>query len=180
MSDITLDQLKRILPQAGARAATFLPHLNAAMAQYAITTPARQRAFLAQIGHESGQLRYTRELWGPTAAQSGYEGRRDLGNTVAGDGRRFMGRGLIQVTGRANYGTTSQALFSDDRLLRQPELLEQPELACLSAALFWSQRGLNALADRGDFATITRRINGGLNGQADRLALFQRAQAVIV
>ncbi|MCG8990895.1 glycoside hydrolase family 19 protein [Laribacter hongkongensis] len=149
------------------------------MARYGITSPTRQRAFLAQIGHESGQLRYTREIWGPTPAQLRYEGRSDIGNIDPGDGRRFLGRGLIQITGRSNYRTCSQALYDDDRLLTSPALLEQPEAACLSAAWFWYERGLNALADRGDFATITRRINGGLNGQVDRLALFQRAQWVI-
>ncbi len=177
--DITLAQLKRIMPAAGSRAAVFLPALNAAMAQYGITSPARQWAFLAQIGHESGQLRYTREIWGPTPAQLRYEGRADLGNTEPGDGRRFLGRGLIQITGRSNYRTCSQALYDDDRLLTSPALLEQPEAACLSAAWFWYGRGLNAQADRGDFATITRRINGGLTGQVDRLALFKRAQGVI-
>ena len=177
--DITLEQLKRISPQSGPRAAIFLPWINAAMHKYGIITAARQRAFLAQFGHETGQLRHMRELWGPTPAQQRYEGRIDLGNTLPGDGKRFMGRGLPQITGRANYIACSQALFGDDRLLVNPELLEQPQWACESGGWYWSSRRLNALADQAQFASITKRINGGLNGQVARLALLQRAQQVI-
>lgn len=137
----------------------------------------RVAAFIAQIGHESGQLRYVRELWGPTAAQARYEGREDLGNTTPGDGFRFRGRGLIQVTGRANYMECGEALGLD--LISQPELLEQPEWAAKSAAWFWSTRGLNGLADAGAFDKITRRINGGRNGLAERLDFYDRAKRVL-
>lgn len=147
--------------------------ITAAMALWAIDSAARQAAFLAQIGHESGRLMYVRELWGPTPAQIRYEGRTDLGNTEPGDGKRFMGRGLIQITGRANYQKVSDALGID--FMSSPELLEQPSNAALSAAWFWNSRGLNELADAGDFRTITERINGGLNGYPDRLALLALA-----
>ncbi|MDF3936645.1 glycoside hydrolase family 19 protein [Pseudomonas citronellolis] len=173
---LTEAQLLRIYPNASQRAGVFVPALNRAMLRYQINTPARQAAFLAQIGHESGQLRYVREIWGPTPAQSRYEGRKDLGNTQPGDGKRFMGRGLIQITGRENYRKTGAALGVP--LLDNPELLEQPEWAASSAAWWWSNHGLNELADAGKFEQITKTINGGLNGQADRLALWAKAQEV--
>lgn len=175
---LTEQQLLRIYPNASQRAGVFVPALNRAMLRYQINTPSRQAAFLAQIGHESGQLRYVREIWGPTPAQSRYEGRKDLGNTQPGDGRRFMGRGLIQITGRENYRRTGAALGIP--LLDSPELLEQTEWAAASAAWWWANHGLNELADAGEFEQITRRINGGLNGLADRLALWEKAKAVLV
>jgi putative chitinase len=157
-----------------ARTLVWANPISAAMALWAIDSEARQAAFIAQIGHESGRLVYVRELWGPTPAQARYEGREDLGNTQPGDGKRFMGRGLIQITGRANYVRAGQAL--DLPLTDQPELLEQPSNAALSAAWFWNVHGLNELADAGDFQTITRRINGGMNGYQDRLALLALAK----
>lgn len=180
---ITEQQLQRIMPNARRQAGVFVSALNAAMANRQIDTPKRQAAFLAQVGHESGQLQYVRELGGdqylskydtgPLAAK--------LGNTpeVDGDGQRYRGRGLIQVTGHDNYLRCSLGLFGDERLLRTPELLEQPQWAAESAAWFWSVNGLNALADQDQFNTITRRINGGLNGQEDRLQLWGRARAVL-
>lgn len=174
---ITEQQLLRILPNAGRQAGVFVPVLNVAMSRYAIVTPQRIAAFIAQVGHESGQLRYVREIWGPTAQQAGYEGRADLGNTVKGDGPKYRGRGLIQITGRANYAACGEALGLD--LINQPELLEQPQHAAMSAAWFWSTKGLNTLADKGEFVTITRRINGGVNGLEDRLALYKKALEVL-
>ncbi len=159
------------------RATEYLLVIEAAMAEFDINTPARQAAFLAQIGHESGGLRYTTEIWGPTPAQSRYEGRKDLGNVRPGDGTRFKGRGLIQTTGRDNYNATGRALGVD--LISQPELLAAPELAARSAAWYWQSRGLNALADAGDFRRITLRINGGTNGQAERVALHAKALEVL-
>ncbi|TWC57213.1 chitinase class I [Pseudomonas sp. SJZ080] len=104
-----------------------------------------------------------------------------LGNTseADGDGQRYRGRGLIQITGRNNYQRCSLALFGDERLLRTPELLELPQWAAESAAWFWWIRELNALADRDEFEAITRKINGGLNGLVDRLQLWERARAVL-
>lgn len=171
---ITLEELHRIYPYAGKRADTFIDPLNDAMAEFDISPHVtREMAFLAQIGHESGQLRYVQEI----ASGAAYEGRKDLGNTEPGDGVRFKGRGLIQVTGRANYAKCGDALSLP--LLEQPELLEMPRHACRSAAWFWKSRGLNELADKGDFKLITKRINGGFNGYADRLAVFNRAQQVL-
>lgn len=172
---ITLEQLKKIIPYAGPRAGVFLVPLNDSMAEAGIDTPAREAAFLAQIAHESGSLRYVREI----ADGKAYEGRADLGNTQPGDGPRFKGRGLIQITGRANYRACSLALFGDERLLDRPELLEDVTQACRSAAWFWKSRGLNTLADSGAFKAITKAINGGLNGYDERLAYFQRATGVL-
>ena len=174
---ITAQQLLLILPNAGHVAGVFVPVLNTAMSRYQIVGTKRIAAFLAQIGHESGQLKYLKEIWGPTKAQAKYEGRADLGNTVKGDGSKYRGRGLIQITGRANYAECGEALGLD--LTNQPELLEKPQHACMSAAWFWASRGLNLLADAGGFSKITSRINGGQNGAADREAIYARALKVL-
>ncbi|MFJ2710844.1 glycoside hydrolase family 19 protein [Pseudomonas sp. NPDC087346] len=174
---ITQQQLLQILPNARSQAGVFVTALNTAMQHYQIVGPKRAAAFIAQIGHESGQLQYVREIWGPTAQQKGYEGRADLGNTIKGDGSRYRGRGLIQITGRANYAKCGEALGLD--LISFPELLELPQHAAMSAAWFWKQNGLNDLADRDQFNTISRRINGGLNGLQDRLEIWSRARAVL-
>ena len=155
------------------RAAIWIQPLNEAMIRYGINTPERIAAFLAQIGHESGRLFFVKEL----ASGEAYEGRKDLGNTEPGDGRRYKGRGLIQITGRHNYERCGIALDLD--LINKPELLEQPTHAAMSAAWFWWNAGLNDLADKGQFKTITRRINGGLNGYDDRLRLHARAMQAL-
>ena len=174
---ITQQQLQQILPNAGQTAGVFVPVLNTAMVRFQIVGTKRIAAFIAQIGHESGQLKYVKEIWGPTAAQAKYEGRKDLGNTVAGDGSKYRGRGLIQITGRANYIACGEGLGLD--LIKQSELLEKPQHACMSAAWFWATKGLITLTDAGQFDKITRRINGGQNGAADRQALYARALKVL-
>lgn len=151
----------------------FLDPINKTLEEFEINTPQRIRMFLAQIGHESGQLRYRKEL----ASGAAYEGRKDLGNTKPGDGVRYKGRGLIQITGRNNYGLASLALGLP--LLEKPELLEEDLNACRSAGWFWYKSNLNALADMGRFETITRRINGGMNGYSDRYKLYQRAFEIV-
>lgn len=166
-------ELLAIMPYAKARVDTFLEPLNQAMAEFDINTPTRQASFLAQVGHESGQLRYVREI----ASGAAYEGRKDLGNTQPGDGRRFKGRALLQITGRANYEKCGSALGFD--LLAKPELLEWTVLACRASAWWWKTHGLNELADAGDQVAVSRRVNGGTNGLADRLALYNKAQEVL-
>ncbi|WP_460117488.1 glycoside hydrolase family 19 protein [Pseudomonas sp. S2_C03] len=181
--NITQTQLQAIMPDARDQAGVFISVLNAAMNRYDIASPKRMAAFLAQVGHESGQLHYLREL-----GNEQYLSRYDtdplamrLGNTPAadGDGQKYCGRGLIQITGRRNYLQCSQGLFGDERLLARPELLEQAQWAAQSAAWYWAQNGLNELADRDLFNSITRRINGGLNGLQNRLQLWARARAVL-
>jgi putative chitinase len=180
---ITSQQLLQILPSAGKQAGVFASALTLAMDKYQINTRLRMAAFIAQVGHESGQFRYVRELGGDqylSKYDTGTLAAR-LGNTpqADGDGQKYRGRGLIQITGRDNYLACSKALFGDDRLLRTPELLEQAEWACKSAAWFWNSRSLNALADKGDFQGITRRVNGGLNGLAEREAFYKAALKVL-
>ena len=171
---ITPQILSRATGAAEHRAEQWRPYIESAMREFEINTPARQAAFLAQIGHESGGLYWTAEIWGPTKAQLRYEGRSDLDNVEPGDGVKFKGRGLIQVTGRANYSAVGDALGVD--LLAHPEQLEERALAARSAAYFWKTHGLNELADANEFEKITRKINGGLNGYAQRLALYEKAK----
>jgi len=151
--------------------------VSAAIQLWGIDTPLRQAHFLAQVGHESGGFVYVREIWGPTPAQTRYEGRADIGNTQPGDGKVFMGRGLIQVTGRANYAAVSKALNVD--FVSAPALLETPTNAALSAAWYWQSHGLNALADADDVIAVTKRINGGTNGLEDRQVRTARAKQVL-
>lgn len=159
------------------RAALFAGPLSDACQHYGIAGPARLSAFLAQIGHESGSLRHVREIDGGGR----YEGRRDLGNLQPGDGVRYVGRGLIQCTGRSNYRQMGVALFAMGApdFEKQPEALEEPRWAAWSAAAWWYTNGCNALADAGDFVALTKRINGGTNGLADRQARWERAKQAL-
>lgn len=173
------------IPQSRANA--WQTPLNAALALAQCDTPQRIGCFLAQIGHESGRLRYVREIWGPTAQQSRYEPGTTLaarlGNVEPRDGARYMGRGLIQTTGRANYAMTAVRLrklgIDCPDFEANPKELEKPSWAALSAGLFWRVKQLNRLADSHDFAGLTKRINGGYNGLADRQALYTRAMFVL-
>ena len=165
------------------RAAMWAPHITEAMDAYDINTRSRQAMFLAQIGHESGGLAWTTEIWGPSPAQSRYEGRLDLGNTEPGDGSRYRGHGLIQTTGRANHVRVRNRLHDRYQAVpdfeADPEALTQPRWAALSAADYWDDKGLNALADNDQFQLITRKINGGLNGHADRLVRLEWAEEAL-
>lgn len=170
---MTPELLKLIMPLAGVRANTYAPLLTSTMDEFHIDTPKRQAAFLAQVGHESGSLVYTSEI----ASGEAYEGREDLGNIYPGDGVKYKGRGLIQLTGRANYTALTSAFNID--LLSNPEQLEQPELATRSAGWFWSKHGLNSFADGDKFGTITKIINGGYNHLDDRIAFWLRARKAL-
>lgn len=172
---ITLDDLAAICRMTKReRLSVFIDPINDAMREFQIDNGLREAAFIAQVAHESAGFHYLREL----ASGDAYEGRRELGNTESGDGRKYKGRGLIQTTGRANYQQCGDALGVD--LINSPETLESPVMACRSAAWFWRKHGCNELADKGDFVMITKRINGGLNGYKERLSYYQRAQAVMV
>jgi putative chitinase len=178
---LTAAQLSAIMPALpAARRDTFMPFLQEALHEFSIEPPARAAAFLAQLAHESGQLRFMEEIWGPTAAQKRYEPvtslATTLGNVATGDGRRFKGRGPIQITGRANYRRYGALLAVD--IEAEPQLAAKPELAFRIAGLFWSRNGLNELADEVSveaFKRITKRINGGLNGLADRERFYAMA-----
>jgi predicted chitinase len=179
---LTDAQLQTITPHLAANArALDLPFLNDAMRTFGIDTVLRTAAFIAQLAHESGELRFMEEIWGPTPAQKRYEPPSDLarrlGNTERGDGERFKGRGPIQITGRANYRTYGDLLGID--LVADPPRAAAPEVAFSTAGLFWQRNGLNELADARQFVAITRRINGGTNGLADRRMYYARALAVL-
>jgi putative chitinase len=175
------------------RATEFLPYFEAAMAAYFIDlTPTRTAMFLANVGHESGGMHWLTEVWGPTPAQQRYEGRADLGNTQPGDGSKYRGHGALQTTGRANHARVRDRLREKFPELdvpdfeESPELLAEPMWAAYSAADFADMAGLNAVADAGDFDGYCDRINrghktrpeGDANGYANRLALYEAAQAV--
>lgn len=187
---MNLGQIKEATCSPTACAEKFMQSINDTCDKYQINTPVRQVCFLSQLGHESGGLFYTEEL----ASGSAYEGRKNLGNIVAGDGIRFKGRGLIQITGRSNYKSLGDAFGVD--LIKNPTLLggknvkvctqDQLKYAALSAGWFWNSRNLNALADTIDikkpidagtnlenFKAITKKINGGYNGLADRLNRYK-------
>lgn len=171
---ITRAELQQVMPHAGTKLDAFLSPINDAMATYDISTPLRIAAFLAQAAHESGELQFTQEL----ASGKEYDGRKCLGNDDLDgqeDGVAFKGRGLLQVTGRNNYRDCSMALFGDFRLFEQPQMLEEPRWACMSAGWFWSVNKLNQLADQQDMRGITKRINGGYNGMESRLTYYKAA-----
>ena len=176
LTDNDLQQIMPRLPQAKRQ--LYLPFIDRVMEIYEIDTPLRASAFLAQIAHESAELRFMEEIWGPTAQQKKYEPpsdvARSLGNTQPGDGFRYRGRGPIQVTGRANYKKYGDLLGVD--LVGNPDLAATPQYAFSTAGLFWKLNGLNELADVQDFVAITKKINGGLNGLADRQRYYEIAK----
>jgi len=180
---LTLEQFANATECPMMRAEPWHAPIVNAMSVFDINTPLRMAMFLAQVSHESGRFVYRREIWGPTEAQKRYEGRLDLGNTQAGDGKRFMGRGPIQVTGRANYISARNRLrerYNDTPdFEKEPERLEEPIWGARAAADFWFTKGLNALADAGDIERVTKRINGGLNGIDDRKKLYSGAKKVL-
>lgn len=200
---VTKEQLKSIMPQSlDANVERMCQPLNDTMDKFLINTPQRVCCFLAQIAHESMQMNRTRELWGPISWQLLYE--RDfnhawpptkddprnnsaysLGNDEAGDGERYMGRGLIEVTGKKNYRLTSKGLGID--FVKSPELLEGPVYACMASGLFWMNQRINVLADQGDFDGVSDLVNFGHKthrigdsvGYAERLAFYEAAKSVI-
>jgi len=192
---ITDDELKKVMPLCPpARRADYLPFIQQAMQEFEISSYLREAAFLAQLAHESGELKYMEEI----ASGAEYEGRTDLGNTHPGDGKRYKGRGPIQLTGRSNYGTYGQKLGLD--LITNPMIAATKEVGFRIAGLFWKDHGLNELADKDmqivdvirrrkdgtkfvekhpAFDAITFTINGGFNHQQERLNYYVRAKNVI-
>jgi len=171
--EITLEQLIAIMPYARQRAGFFLDSINETMDEAYINTVDRAASFLSQIAHESVQLRYVEEI----ASGEAYEGRIDLGNTEVGDGIKYKGRGLIQVTGRANYAACGDELCID--LINYPDMLKMPQYAARSAGWFWTSHNLNTLADTKDQRRVTKRVNGGYNGYNSRLAFYNKAMQVL-
>jgi predicted chitinase len=167
--------LKVIMPNAAASdIQTYTEPLNQVLKDFEINTPTRAAAFIAQVAHESGQLLYKEEI----ASGDAYEGRMDLGNTQPGDGRRYKGRGLIQLTGRANYRQAGQAMNLP--LEQTPDrVVQDPYTNVAVAGWYWKSRNINSAADAGDFEKVTRLINGGLNGYDDRCHFWQRAKEAL-
>lgn len=193
---ITLEQLVKIFPDTGtATLNIYLPFLNKYMPQYGIHSAAATAMFVAQIGHESGAFRYTEELSSGKAYDTGKLAE-SLGNTpeADGDGQRYKGRGLIQITGKANYMALGREETGDSTYyLLHPEELSKPDDATMSACWFWYRNGLTQWAEKPEgwktngvymgihmnkLQYITYRINGGLNGYADRLKYYARAVEV--
>ncbi|HEX9919697.1 MAG TPA: glycoside hydrolase family 19 protein, partial [Pyrinomonadaceae bacterium] len=173
-SEITDAMLRSIMPNLpAAKRQLYLPYLNKAMREFESSNDLRASAFLAQLAHESAELRYFDEI----ASGKAYEGRKDLGNTKPGDGVKYKGHGPIQITGRANHTAAGRALGLD--LVNNPTLITLPPNAFRSAGWFWDTRGLNALADQRLFKAITKKINGGFNGLADRQKYYDRALRII-
>ena len=209
MPPLTPSELKSVMPRCTAPEAWLRP-LDAAMSQFDITDGRRAAAFLAQIALESAELSHLVEDLNYSAARLMkvwpqrfpalkaarayernpeklanyvYASRLGNGNAASGDGWRFRGRGLIQTTGRGNYRATGAALKLP--LEVQPELLEQPDAAALSAAWYWKSHGLNELADgegpgaEQDFETISIKVNGGREGLSARKAYWAAAKKAL-
>lgn len=187
--------LRTILPSCSVEnSKLYSEPLNKAMQKYEINTLPRIGMFMAQLAHESLSLRYSSEIWGPTKQQQRYERNflyawpptaqddfndkaYELGNVEQGDGSRFRGRGPIQTTGRTNYRIVGNELGYD--FVANPDKLSLPGAGAFSSAFFWSRHGLNALADKGDMKSITKRINGGLNGFDERMKHWNRIRKVL-
>lgn len=172
---LPLDKLTAFISNANL-AKTYHEGINRALSEYNINTTARWQQFLAQVAHESGGFKWSEEL----ASGRAYEGRKDLGNIYAGDGTRFKGRGLIQLTGRHNYNVAGKQLGLD--LINRPQLASSPPHAPRIAGWYWNSRGLNTLADQNSivgYREITKRINGGLNGWKDRLHWLDKARRTL-
>ena len=175
---LTKLQLKNICPLAkDENLDKYIPHLNMLMPKYEINTLPRIRYFIAQIAHESNQFNSVTEKYNgtPESYFKKYDGRKDLGNNFAGDGLKFKGRGLIQITGRFNYSCASIDIFKTDILIAKPEMVERPEIAVEVACWFWKVKHLNSLADSDQLKSITLKINGGLTGLNDRINYYNLA-----
>lgn len=189
---ISKDQLKAIMTSAKEENIDkYLAPLNLALTRYAINTPLRIAHFVAQLAQESGSFKYSEEIWANPALDANgvatngsewqlrYEGRTELGNTHPGDGYKFRGRGLIQLTGRSNYAKYGEAVGQNLTDGQHPDLVAQPQLAVDAAGWYWDSRGLNAFADKDDVLGITKRINGGTLGLDARKAFLTKAKAVL-
>jgi putative chitinase len=174
---VNTEKIRRLTPTARPDIIDVLGReFQTVTAPYGITTsPLRVCHFLAQAAHESLRFRTLRELGGPSYFAR-YEGRADLGNVQPGDGVKFHGRGIFQLTGRANYAAMSKRLNVD--LVANPDEAMRPSTSLRIACIFWSMHHLNDLADADRIDEITRRINGGQNGLAERTQLYAKARTI--
>jgi putative chitinase len=171
---ITKEMLRKLAPNAKEDIIVHLAeHLNDQLAKYNINTYLRVCHFLAQAAHESASFRTLEEF----ASGAAYEGRKDLGNVQPGDGKRYKGRGIFQLTGRANYRVMGQRLGYE--LEHKPELAADPMISIKTACEYWNSRSLSIYADLDDVLTVTKKINGGYNGLEDRKQYLSKAKAII-
>jgi putative chitinase len=176
---LSIDKLKLIMPRSKEKADIYFKYLIMTMERYEIAGILRESAFIAQIAHESGELNFVKEIWGNTKYQKLYEYKKSLGNTQKGDGKRFLGRGLIQLTGRSNYEKYSYYEFNDNRLISNPEILETPQYACLSAGWYWHSRKINEPSDDKDFREVTKRINAKLLNYKARWQAYTKSMEIL-
>ena len=172
---ITEQQIRRIMPKAmDERVKEFVKSFNDYSEQFGINTPLRLSHYIAQVAHETGELKWLEEI----ASGQQYEGRKDLGNTQQGDGKLFKGRGYLQTTGRANYQAYKNSGYCVGDLMAHPEwLAKQP--GCQKASMFfWKKNGLNKYADADDCRGVTKKINGGYNGYSQRAYYTRVAKKV--
>ena len=179
---LTSEQLRKMFPKvSGENVTAFTEYLNSAFRLASVNTKRRMAHFLGQVGHESGGLTTFTEWYSGRNAEAyfnkKYGSRKDLGNTVTTDGYKYRGRGPIQVTGKANYNLCGKALGLD--LVSNPDLLANPKYGFNSAAWFWAKRKINTYADADNITTVTKRINGGTNGLADRKTRTTLAKKVL-
>jgi putative chitinase len=202
--DLTLEQFSQMVPNC-KNPESWLPPLIDVLPQYDITTEMRFAAFVAQTAHESGEFNILKENLNYSVdgllrifrkyfdaglanqyarkpekiANRVYANRMGNGNEQSGDGFKYCGRGLIQLTGKNNYAACSQDLYGDSTLLDDPDQLLYPENAVEAACWFWQKNGLNVYADKQDMKMITQRINGGQNGYDERVAIYNRVLDVL-
>nr|DAD84520.1 MAG TPA: Chitinase A [Siphoviridae sp. ctA4S13]DAG37736.1 MAG TPA: Chitinase A [Caudoviricetes sp.] len=183
MIKVTKGQLLQIMPTAASRIDKYLSYINGYAEVFGIDTPLRMAHYLAQIAHESGELRWTVEQGTRSYFDKYDTGKlaRQLGNTPQkdGDGYKYRGRGLIQITGRSNYDAYNRSAYCKGDVIENPELLEKPLGAVKSSMWWWKTHGLNILADNDDVVKITKRINGGQNGLKERCGYLARAKRAL-
>lgn len=203
--DFTIDKLKQLIPNAAGGVQSWYDGLSDALPQYEIITVPRVAAFIAQCAHESGGFRMMEEnlnykaatltkLWpqryppgiaeqyagkAEAIANKSYGGRMGNGPEASGDGWKYRGRGILQLTGRSNYTECSMFLFNDNTLVDNPDILLDPYYATHSACWFWNKNKLNQFADSNDILTMTKRINGGTIGLQDRIKHYNHAMEVL-
>lgn len=175
---MTLAALLRKLGAPAGTAAPLAGGVEALEGAVILASGLRLAHFLAQAGHETMGFARMVEMWGPTPAQRRYEGRADLGNVRPGDGFRYRGRGVLQITGRDNYRRFGALIGVD--IEGQPDRAAEPPIAMALACAYWTSRRINAAADRDDVEAVTRLINGGLNGIDDRRQRLARAKAILL
>ena len=179
--ELSVNSLKIIMPGATKRnLERFTPQLMFLPAKFGINRINLFSAFIAQCAHECGEFRNLKEKWGPTKWQKKYEGRLDLGNKYPGDGKKFCGRGLLQITGREMYERFGKDFFSDKTMFtKTPELVEEPYYAVLSAIWYWNMRKINQYADVNNFEMVTKKINTAKLGYKERTVFWKRARTVL-